>query len=255
MRKNVFLILFTVVLNLIGCAPTRQATRDRAATAEEVMRRVHERDRVIQTVRGNGSITIETLQASNSGSFDLHLRKPDSLRVELSGPFGIRVGTLMLAREQFLFYNWRENTVSIGQPDGRTLSSLFHLTLRFDEILQAFTGEFMGGIAGDSLISFTAEEDGYTLRYRYLDGTKEYRVDPDVFIVTSYRLLDASGRPTLIALASHVDTDTIVPMPRLLRVILPVERRSLTIAYDDLSLSDPVRCDFTPPPQAEVIKR
>lgn len=240
---------------LDGCAHTATVIRDRSLGADEVIRRVRERDRKIRTVRGDGSITVESPEASGSGSFRADVRKPDSLKVELNGPFGVHVGTLLLSREQFMFYDWRENTATIGRPDGSTLQSIFRLKLRFDEILHAFTGEFLPAATEDTLETFIVEEGLYVLRYRSEEGVHEYRVDGDVFVVTSYRLLDSRGKPSLIALASRFDEVADITIPKLLRVIFPNERRSLTIAYGDLRLNGEVQCSFVLPRQAEVIRQ
>ena len=185
----------------------------------------------------------------------MNLKKPDSLRLELNGPFGIHFGTLTLSREKFLFYNWTEKRAVVGKPDGKTLNSMFRLHMQFDEVLHAFTGEFPVPIGTDSMERSSVEQGFYVLRYRSVDGTKEYRIDGDSFIVSSYRVLDTTGEPTLSAFALQLDEGDPIVMPRLLRVVFPKDHRSVTIAYDDIHLNDPVVCSFTLPKQAQVIYR
>ncbi len=126
---RIWQIVLSAVLITAGCAPSAKVYKERTLAAAEVMRRVNERGQSISSLRGNGSITIETPEGSSSGSFDLSLKKPDSLLVELHGPFGIHVGTLLLSRERFLFYNNMDNTALVGKPDGRTLNSMFRLRM------------------------------------------------------------------------------------------------------------------------------
>ena len=161
----------------------------------------------------------------------------------------------MLSREQFLFYNWMENTVLVGKPDGKTLGSLFRLKMHFDEVLNAFTGEFSSIVRNDSMEHFSVENDLYVIKYRTREGMKEYRIDGDTFVVISFRVLDAEGKALLTALASRLEDEGNIAVPKLLRVIFPQERRSITIAYDDLQINEPVQCSFTIPKQAEVIYR
>ena len=255
MKLGLAWIVAGISVSYYGCAPTHEAQRSLTLSASEVIERIHKRDHAIHTVKGNGSITIESVEHSNTGSFEMSLRKPDSIRVDVSGPFGIRVGTLMLARERFLFYNWRNNTATIGKPDGGTFSSMLNITLQFDEILRTFTGEFFANSMNDSLREFSVNEGLYVIRYQSGNDVKEYRVDPNLFVVTSYRLLDSLDHPRIVTLASRFSDDTSIPLPALVRVIFPRERRSLTISYDDISLIDSVRCEFTPPQQSEVIYR
>ncbi len=235
-----------------GCAPAKRATRERTLSANEVISKVRERDDQIKTLKGDGSITIESPEASNSGSFDVDLKKPDSLRVEFNGPFGIHIGTLMLSSQQYVFYDARENQATVGKPSKETLRSMFHISLQLDELIKAFTGAFLSHHENDSLEHFSVIDDLYVLRYRTSKGMIEYRIDPDQYLVASFRSLDAQGKPDIVALSSRFDDEPVVAMPRLLRVIMPQERRSITIAYDDIHINVPAHCTFTIPKQAEI---
>lgn len=249
------LIAAVLAFSCNGCAPSATVTKERTLSATEVMKRVRERNNKISTLTGDGSITIETPEGSTNGSFDLFLKKPDSLRVELHGPFGIHFGTLMLSRQQFLFYNRMENFAIVGTPDGRTLNSMFRLRLQFDEILRAFSGEFVPPSDTDSLEKSFIENDRYVVLYRTQGGMKEYRVDGDAFIVTSYRMLDSLGKPTITALTSDPEEVGGFMMPKFVRVIFPKERRAVTIAYDGFQLNEPVICAVAVPPKVGVIHR
>jgi hypothetical protein len=245
----VLLLLFSSAYQ--GCAPSRTVTHELPLGIGEVLGKVQERNQKIRTIAGSGTVTIESPEASHSGGFDVWLKKPDSLKVELKGPFGLHIGTLLLSRQRFIFYNRTNNTAVLGKPDGETLKSLFRLRMQFDEVVHAFTGEFPAPGPGDTLERFGTEGGLYMMRYRTATGAREYRVDGDTFIVASYRVLDRSGKPVLVALASEPEEQ----MPRMLRVVFPVERRSITVAYDDLQLNTPVVCSFSVPEQAEVIER
>ena len=248
-------IILLVITFLSGCTSTKKITREMNLPLDEVMRRVHERNTKIKTIKGDGTITVESPEASNSGSFDVHLKKPDSLRLEFNGPFGIRVGTLTLSREQFLFYNWRENVAVVGKADGKLFASMFRLKMRFDEVINAFTGEFSSTSDGDSLIEFGVEHYHYVIKYREQAGIKEYHIDGAEFVVTGYREFNDQGNVVLTAFAGQLDNEDEITLPRLLRVVFPAERRSVTIAYDDVEINVPVQCSFTLPKKAEVIHR
>lgn len=237
----------------MSCAPQQHVVRERTLDADEVLRRVHERNSIIRTLSGSGFITVETREASTSGSFYVCLKKPDSLRVEFKGPFGIHVATLALSRDQFLFYNRKENTARVGKPDGTMLQSLFHLKMKFDEVLDAFAGEFPPADEYDTLSRFFVDKDLYVLVYRSEQVAKEYRVDGDGFLVSGYREFDAEGNPSLIAFTTRTTETSSITMPSLLRIVFPKERRSITIAYDDIQVNEPVNCSFTLPKHVEVL--
>lgn len=255
MNLPIRILVVTVVAGIISCSVQKEVMRERTLSLDEVMHNVAERNGKINTLRGDGSITIESPERSSNGGFELNLRKPDSVLVEFSGPFGIHFGTLMLARQEFVFYNSLDNKAVVGAPDGMTLSALFNLKMQFDEILKAFTGEFGTVSEGDTLTLFNVEDGMYVAVYKSGEYQKEYRIDGDTFVVLSYRVLGEEGHPLVTAIASQVEETGETAMPMLLRVIFPVERRSITIAYDDVSINDAVDCFFALPKQADVIYR
>ncbi|HLX13324.1 MAG TPA: DUF4292 domain-containing protein [Bacteroidota bacterium] len=232
---------------LTGCAPQKQITHERNLGIDAVLARVRQRNEAIHTLTGNGSISVESPEQSASGSFDLMLRKPDSVLVEIHGPFGIHAATLALNRQQFVFFNRMQNVAFIGAPDGKTINSLFRLNMQFDEILDAFTGEFPLAVNPDSLVRFDVENGLYVATYKDHGQVREYHIDGDAFLITAYRLVDAEGKAIVTAMASRTDESGAIPMPRLLRVIFPAEHRSITVAYSDLHLNDSVSCGFTLP--------
>jgi len=237
-----------------GCAAPERVTRALTLGPAQVVERVEGRGKVIRSVKGDGVVTIEGPEQLGSSSFEMTLNKPDSLLVSLSGPFGIRIGVLSFSRDRFVFYNYQENYAFVGASDGSTLHEMFNLRMKFDEVLRAFTGEFFSS-GGDSLESFTAGGGVYILLYRSGDVTREYRVDGQEYFVRSYRVLDSSGRPTMTAIASEPDVAESMVMPRLLRVIFPDERRSITVAYSDMEINVPVSCSFTLPKSADIFYR
>jgi len=244
-------VILTIIMFLGGCASRRDLTREGALPLEDILLRVEGRNQAIATIRGYGTITVESPEASGKGAFHVDLKKPDSVLVDFRGPFGIHVGTLLLSRKEFVFYNRMENKVIAGTPDGRTLKSFFRLSLAFEEVLRAFTGEFPMDARHDSLSHFSVEPDAYVLRAQHGEETREYRIDGETFIVQSYRVSGPQGNAILTATASRFTESGGIAVPKFLRIVFPAEHRSVTIAYDDISVNVPVECSFTVPSQAE----
>ncbi|MFI5253169.1 MAG: DUF4292 domain-containing protein [Bacteroidota bacterium] len=255
MSRNSGAVIIIVLFLLNGCAAHKESVKNLNLSLPEVLAKVRERNSFIKTLKGGGAITVEAPKVSNNGSFDVDLKKPDSMLVEFHGPFGLHVGTLSLDRDQFIFYNRMENTAVIGKPDGRTLEAMFHLDMEFNEILHAFTGEFPLSVENDSLVRFYVEKDSYTAIFKDEQGTKEYHIDAGDFIINSYRTLDSTGEVVMNASASRPTSVENFEMPTLLRVIFPKERRSITIYYHDIHLNEPVECYFTLPDNVDHIYR
>ena len=255
MRICVGVVAAFLIVSMFGCAPTRKITTERSLSLDKVLRRVKERNEKIKMLSGEGSITVESSETSNSGSFSVDVKKPDSLRMEFRGPFGIHAATLMLSREKFLFYNWMENTAIVGKPDGKTLNAILRFKMELDQIINTFTGEIASVGDEDSIMRFSVENNLYVLRYRSADGKKEYWIDGDSFIVTDYRVMNPQGETILITHTSDPEEIENIQTPMFLRVVFPKEHQSITIAYDDIKINKPVSCYFSAPKQAEIIYR
>lgn len=219
-----------------------------------MLTRASVRNENIQTLNGKGTITIETPEGSNSGSFRVRLKKPDSLMVEIRGPFGIRVATLSLAREHFCYYDWMENKAIVGKPDEHTLRQVLHLAISFQEMFGAFTGIFPQNNPSDTMRQFIAGDDTYNIFFRSPTYSKQYSIDGETYIIKEYSLIDDSTGTLMTASASHFTNDA-PSVPQFQRIIFPAEHRSITISYDDVRVNIPVSCAFEVPKQAEIIYR
>ena len=247
-----------IITSLIvqSCSSSKNVIgHERLHTPQEVLARVNQRNAAVKTLQGDGFITIESPEGSYNGSFDAMIMKPDSLCVELNGPLGIHFGSLFLSREHFIFYNRLENTAIVGTPDGTTLHSLFRLKMQFDEVINSFTGEFPAISSSDSAERFSTSTDGqYIITYKTPEGKKEYRIDEEQFVVVWYRVFDNEGNALIKASAGEIEESGGIPVPRFLRVIFPKENRSMTIAYDNVSVNVPATCNFILPKQVEIIQ-
>ncbi len=248
-------LVIASALCLAGCGTTVRARKELSLPPDRVMELVRQRSETVRTLRGEGVVTIESPEQSGSSSFSLNLKKPDSILVNLNGPFGIRFGTLLFSRDRFIFYNYQDNYAFVGKSDGTTLHSMFNLRMTFDEVMRAFTGEFFAPGAGMP-DSFVTDGESYVFTYRSGDSRTEYRVDGQDYFIRSYRVIDASGRPTLTAMASEPEeTEGTIVTPRLLRVVFPGERRSISVAYSDMQINREAACFFSIPKSADIFYR
>jgi len=234
-----------------GCAASHSSLRERPLSVGDLVARVRARAASIRSLVGDGLLTVESPEGALNSTFDLRLKKPDSLRLDLRGPFGVRGGTLLLDRSRFLFYNAQNNTVVTGAPDSATLRKIVRLPMEFDDALRVFSGDFPAFPGDDSLLQQTEDGDRAILVYRTSTGRKTLEIDEESYVITGYRITDPEGNETLTASASRLrDVDTL-RMPKLIRILFPGERRSLTIAYDDLKVNAETVCFYQAPSRAE----
>jgi len=207
---------------------------------QESVEKNHER---VLGMSGSGTISVESSEIAQSGSFDLTMRKPDSVLVKIEGPFGIDVGSALVTREKLLFYYSFQNRLVEGPTNAANLDKIFHIPLNFDDVLNLFTGGFFLSEDRTDPSVFTIEEDQFVLKYNSYNGTRTYWIDPQTMQIVKIHHLDGNGKLALEQLFSNFETVNGVVVPRYIRVTMMRERRRVSIAYSDLVMN-PSYLDF-----------
>lgn len=222
---------------LAGCGAAGVRTADRSVTPGMVQTRVEENHRRILSLSGDGTLAIETPEMAQSGSFELTLRKPDSLLVKIEGPFGIDVGSAMVTREAFFLYNSLQNQLLVGETNPANLSRILHLQIDFDDVLDLFSGGIFLPEDRTSPSSFSIEDEQYILTFNSPTGTRRYWIEPESMQIVKIQHLDASGRLSLEQLFSRFRTVNGVTVPQYVRLTMMAERRRVSISYSDITVN------------------
>ncbi|MDP2209777.1 MAG: DUF4292 domain-containing protein [Bacteroidota bacterium] len=237
-----FLLWFALLASVlfVGCSATQNISREfnSAAEFEEYF---ENRVGGIKTFSGSGSLTIETPEFSNSANFKLNIKKPDSLRLELAGPFGISVGTLMMSRQNFVFFNGIENRSVKGKTDSNLLSSIINMPITFDEILNIFTGSYFYSATDYANAEMNTNEEYYLIRNNHESTSKEIWIDKKNLNVTKLLNIGKDRKIDLEATAKSYEKVSGIEVPNWVRIIFPKQKRSLTIAYDNIKVNQPVK--------------
>ncbi len=123
---------------LAACSSSRVSTSEEAPAGAAHI--ISEQNDAIQSLRGYGTVAISSPALSNTASIDVSLRAPDSLRVKISGPFGITLGTVFATRSHYVAYDAWDNTVQRGTLDSTKFLPLPGFTLTFDDAFQFLKG-------------------------------------------------------------------------------------------------------------------
>jgi hypothetical protein len=127
---------------LAGCAGPQKTISNRTVTIDTSAARI-DRIRAWLTARSleahslgvTGDITVDQNGESNSGGFTLKDKRIDpishdridSMSVEVTGPFGIKVARFLASPEQYQFYDILHGQTMAGQTDVHSLEDLTHL--------------------------------------------------------------------------------------------------------------------------------
>ncbi len=245
-RSAAALIAIVTVL-IAGCGGTTATHRTgEGVTPELVFRTVSHNHDLVRTMHGSGRISIETPELAQTGTFTFALKKPDSLKVTIEGPFGIDLGAALITRKNFMFYNSFQNRAVFGETNSSNLARIFRLAVTFDDLLSFFAGGTI--LSSDPFlpVDLSSADDTFTLTVKDPMGDRQYVLDPESLLITKIRQLNRSGMLLLEQeFADFRSVDGAV-VPYRVRVTLHRDRRRAAVTYSDVDINGAVG-DFTLP--------
>ncbi|HEY5615609.1 MAG TPA: DUF4292 domain-containing protein [Bacteroidota bacterium] len=234
-------VLAFLVLLGAGCATTPAVnTGDRSVTLSLIHERVRSHVERIKTLRGTGTISVESPEMAGSGSFEIALRKPDSLLIRLEGPFGIEVGSALVTRNEFVFYNSMQNQLITGSTNSANLAKTLRMNVTFDDLMNLFTGASFLEEDGETEGELKVEDEQYVLTYRHFNATRIYWVEPTTLLLSRIQHLDSSGKLVAEQRYSKYQTLAEGSFPSSVRYTMNAQRRVLSVFYDTINLNAPL---------------
>ncbi len=250
-----FILVFPL-FSFIGCRTTSTLNlNNRTISSTEVHEVIRAHNAHIQSMKGEGTISIETPEITQAGSFVLTLQKPDSILINLQGPFGIKVGLALVTRTGFLFYNSLENKLITGSSSAENLNRILHIQMSFDDLLNFFTG---GTFIMDDIRSpdeTRIEDDRLVFIYVSDNSSRRYWIDPTSLFIQKVQFLDSKGKLVLEQMFSNFEDVDGIAMPYTIRVTQPKVRQILVLKYSDILVNtEQLQFTFTIPHNAERIR-
>lgn len=227
-----------LVLLVGGCSSTPTVkTYSGSVTASLIHKRVRANLDYIQTLSGSGNISVESREMAGSGSFEIALRKPDSLLLKFEGPFGLEVGTALVTRKEFLLYNSLQNQLITGETNSANLSRYLRMNVSFDDLLNLFAGSAFFSEDEKEADTFTTEDNQYVLTYTQANRTRKYWIDPTTLLILKVQHWDSHG--TLVAEQGYSNYRTVsgATFPSSIRFTMNAEQRALSIHYGKIDVN------------------
>jgi outer membrane lipoprotein-sorting protein len=242
-------------LLFIGCGTTSTTYIDsRSISPSKIQEIVQAHHARIQSMTGEGRISVASPEISQSGSFILTLLKPDSVLINLQGPFGIKVGSVLVTRTGFLFFNSWENKLITGSSSEENLHRILHVNLSFDDLLNLFAG---GTFLADDLRQpdkTRIEDDQYVFIYNSSGSTRQYSINPRTSTIQKIQFLDGRGKLTLEQTFSNFEDVDGIDMPYTIRLTQPEAQQMLSLTYSDILVNtDQLKFNITIPNNVERI--
>jgi outer membrane lipoprotein-sorting protein len=235
MPRIIYLYAILLALTISGCGTSSTTYIDtRAISASKIQEIVQAHHARIQSMKGEGRISVATPEMSQSGSFILSLLKPDSVLINLQGPFGIKIGSVLVTRTEFLFYNSWENKLITGSTSSENLYRILHVRLDFDDLLNLFAG---GTFLADDLHQpdeTRVVDNQYVFIYKSSDSKRQYSINPRTLAIQKIQFIDNSGKLKLEQTFSNFEDVDGIEIPYSIRITQPEAQQMVSLSYSGM---------------------
>lgn len=140
MRKVLLILSIMTIAYLTGCTATKPLEEEQSISAERIVKRLEANRRKIKSFVGTGTIFIITKELNTRSSFQVEIKKPDSLKVSFFGPFGIDLAYSLISQKDFQFYDVINNKYYKGKIRPGIIKDLMKINIPYDELIDAVTG-------------------------------------------------------------------------------------------------------------------
>jgi hypothetical protein len=249
------ILLAASLLLLSACASTPAIDTSRPIDPREVMQRVEQRGSEILALRGSGKLSVESPEFSGGGSIQVRLLKPDSLQLEITGPFGVTVARGLVTDRDFQFYDGMNHTVAEGATNPQNLRRVLRFPITFDDILSVLTGSLgFGAAPQDAEPQGRLEGGDYILTWESEGETLEYTIDTATLAVRRFTRRGTDGLIREEILFRDFRKHSGIEVPHIVSFSRPTDQESLSIIYDRLTVNDlPMVFNFSYPKSARRI--
>ncbi len=242
---NLLIFLFSVLI-ISGCSAEKEvtSTEKKIIPANRLLRKMEGNRRNIKTFQGTGTIRVKSEKFSGKTSFEIFIKKPDSIKISIYGPFGIDIAHGLFSNKRFIFYDVLRNRVFTGSKSKDVLQKLFKIDLSFEDLLDSFTGAVnLTSKLRSEPTKYEILEDMYNLTYRDKAANKKsiYRITKDDLKITEYVVSTLSGEELLSGEYSRFKDYDNVPIPSALLIRNKEKGQSINVEYKKIIINKKIK--------------
>ena len=237
------IILILLAIFVASCVPSKPVYEEEVLPADRLVKKMEANRRKIKTFEGSGILNVESSEIEAKATFEVYLKKPDSLKFIIYGPFGIDLAQALVTNSEFVFHDVMKNVVYKGRSDTDILKKIFHIDLSFLELVDAFAGAVN---LTDKLRlepdSFNLSGDNYQLSYNdTLAGKQsEYIVQINNLAIKNYKLYKTPNILLFEGIYSEFDVFNNVAIPYLTVIENKSNSQKVTIDYRNITVNEKI---------------
>ncbi|MBI3123608.1 MAG: DUF4292 domain-containing protein [Ignavibacteriales bacterium] len=183
MKKILLISISAILLFLVGCTATKPLEEEQTISAERIVKRLEANRRKIKSFVGKGTIFVITKELNTRSSFQVEIKRPDSLKVSFFGPFGIDLAYSLISQKDFQFYDVINNKYYKGKVRPGIIKDLMKINVPYDELMDAVTGS----------VNLTSKLRIEPVANQKDDGTYELIYSDSTNSIVSTIIIDASN--------------------------------------------------------------
>ncbi|MCU7496945.1 MAG: DUF4292 domain-containing protein [Ignavibacteria bacterium] len=261
MKKLLLVLLYLVPFFTFiyeGCVPSKPTEKVELLPSERLTKKLEANRRKIKNFEGTGTIEINTPEVNTTANFKITMQRPDSVYLEVYGPFGIELAQALVTSNDFSFYDAMHNTLYKGNSNSDILRKIFKVDMSFSDLTDAFIG------AVNLTPKLTQNPSNYEIVYdkyvlTYIDSLTtaktKYTVDIRDLVVTNYQLLGSDESLRLDGSYSKFKLVNGIPVPFLTEIKNNSQKQNIKIEYRKVDVNKKnSRITFEIPEDAEVVK-
>lgn len=247
-----------MTITFFSCVPSKPDDDVELLSADRLINKLEANRRRIKNFEGNGTLVVNTPTLENTANFRVVIVKPDSIFLNILGPFGIELGQALVTKDKFLFYDALSNTAYTGEIDSESLQNIFRIDLPFKDIIDALTGSVnLTNQLYKSPDKFNVQHDRYNLTYydSLSDNTTNYKIDIRRLGITDYELISSDSKYHIAGVFSNFEVIENVAIPFKIAIENKTAKQTIEITYKKINVNKRgLFIDFTLPDDAEIVK-
>lgn len=236
MKKNILILssILLIIIIIAGCAPTKPVIEERVLSADRLIKRLEANRRKIKSFNGAGVISVSSNQINARSTFQVTLKKPDSLKISFYGPFGIDLAHSLITPTNFQFYDVINNTLYRGHMRDGIIERVLKVNFSFDELIDALAGSV------NLTEKLRVEPDRFsnttnTYILTYLDSENDiekiYNIRSDDFAIIENILKKTDGKVLVEGKYSKFKNYEDVPVPHEITLNDIANKQNLKVEY------------------------
>jgi len=259
LKKALLIILSAASIIFYSCTGSHGSVDLDPVSVKDIKSRINKNSAIIETLEASGNISFDSPENSGTGWLELKIKKPDTVYVKIEGPFGISIANALITRTDFTYYYVQENKVIMGPSTDINIGAVLRIKVSFDQLINGFTGSFIMKESETDSNYAENESEYYLIKNNITSGTEKYYIEPALFRISKYKLVNRSDKPIVEVDYSGYQEETVtaskIYFPYNVKIKNPDKSQTVYVEYINKEINKPnMTFKMKIPKSAKVIK-